>query len=119
MIAGRAVPTALAVTTLALSATALPGCAPDRGTIGAVIGQTPDRELILRDVPPTLAAGKAGLQPGDQLLLIDGRDVRELDERGVHQALSGEVDDPVKLTLLREGRVIRVTLKRTAVPKKR
>ena len=119
MMAGRAVTTAWAATTLALSAAALPGCAPDRGTIGAVIGQTPDRELILRDVPPDLAAGKAGLQPGDQLLLIDGRDVRELDDRGVHQALSGEVGDPVKLTLLREGSVIRVTLKRTPATKKR
>jgi C-terminal processing protease CtpA/Prc len=65
-----------------------------------------------------LAAGKAGLQPGDELILIDGRDVRDLDERGVHQALGGNVGDPVKLTLLREGRVIRVTLRRTAPPKK-
>jgi C-terminal processing protease CtpA/Prc len=94
------------------------GCVAEAGTIGAVLGQTSNRELVLRDVPPSLAAGKAGLQPGDQLLLIDGRDVRELDERGVHQALSGDVDAPVKLTLLREGRVIRVTLKRTPVPQK-
>jgi C-terminal processing protease CtpA/Prc len=52
-------------------------------------------------------------------LLIDGRDVRELDERAVHEALGGKVGDPVKLTLLREGRVIRVTLQRTAAPEKR
>ena len=91
-------------------------CAPDRGTIGAVLAQTPDQRLVLRDVPSTLAAGRAGLQPGDELLLIDGRDVRDLNERGVHQALSGEVGDPVKLTLLREGRVIRVTLRRTPAP---
>jgi C-terminal processing protease CtpA/Prc len=94
------------------------GCVPEPGTIGAVIGQTPDRQLVLREVPPALAAGKAGLKPGDQLLLIDGRDVRELDQRGVHRALSGDVDEPVKLTLLREGRVIRVTLKRTPIPRK-
>ncbi|HEY6077750.1 MAG TPA: PDZ domain-containing protein [Polyangiaceae bacterium] len=120
MTAGRAATTALAATLTALGAAALlPGCSPSRGTIGAVLGQTPDRELVLREVPPTLAAGKAGLQPGDQLLLIDGRDVRELDDRGVHQALSGEVGDPVKLTLLREGSVIRVTLKRTPATKKR
>jgi C-terminal processing protease CtpA/Prc len=49
-------------------------------------------------------------------LLIDGRDVRELDERGVHRALTGSVGDSVKLTLLREGRVVRVTVKRTAPP---
>jgi len=97
---------------------ALGGCTADRGTIGALLAQTPDQRLVLRDVPPNLAAGRAGLQPGDELLLIDGRDVRELDERGVHQALAGNVGDPVKLTLLREGRVVRVTLRRTPRPKK-
>jgi C-terminal processing protease CtpA/Prc len=99
-------------------AAALGGCGADRGTIGALLAQTPDQRLVLRDVPPNLAAGHAGLQPGDEILLIDGRDVRELDERGVHQALAGNVGDPVKLTLLREGRVVRVTLRRTPRPKK-
>lgn len=98
---------------------ALAACAPQRGTIGAVLGQSPDKRLVLREVPPRLAAGRAGLQPGDEVILIDGRDVRELDERGVHRALSGDVDEPVKLTLLREGRVVRVTLRRTPVPEKR
>jgi C-terminal processing protease CtpA/Prc len=93
-------------------------CAPERGTIGALLGQSADQRLIVREVPPKLAAGQAGLMPGDELLLIDGRDVRELDERAVHRALGGEVGAPVKLTLLREGRVIRVTLRRTAAPEK-
>jgi C-terminal processing protease CtpA/Prc len=97
----------------------LAGCGPERGTIGALIGQGADQRLVLRDVPPELAAGKAGLQPGDELLLIDGRDVRELDQRGVHQALAGNVGEQVKLTLLREGRVIRVTLRRTPPPPKK
>ena len=104
---------ALAVSTLLAAS-----CAPERGTIGALIAQGSDQRLVLRDVPPDLAAGKAGLKPGDELLLIDGRDVRELDERGVHQALGGEAGAPVKLTLLRESRVIRVTLQRTPPPKK-
>ena len=95
------------------------GCAPERGTIGALIGQGESRQLVLRDVPAELAAGKAGLRPGDELILIDGRDVRELDASGVHRALSGNAGDPVKLTLLREGRVIRVTLRRTPLPGKK
>ena len=98
-----------------LAALAL-GCGPERGTIGAVLAQTPDQRLVLRDVPAELAAGRAGLQAGDELLLLAGRAVRELAARGVHQALGGEVGDPVKLTLLREGRVIRVTLRRTPPP---
>jgi C-terminal processing protease CtpA/Prc len=91
-------------------------CAPERGTIGALLGQSADQRLVLREVPPELAAGRAGLRPGDELLLIDGRDVRELDERGVHRALGGNLGDSVKLTLLREGRVVRVTVRRTAPP---
>jgi C-terminal processing protease CtpA/Prc len=102
----------------ALLASTLLGCAAERGTIGAVLGQSDDRHLVLREVPPGLAAGKAGLLPGDELILIDGRDVRELDERAVHQALGGKIGDPVKLTLLRQGQVIRVTLQRTPAPKK-
>jgi C-terminal processing protease CtpA/Prc len=97
---------------------ALGACSADRGTIGALLAQTPDKQLILRDVPPKLAAAQAGLRPGDEILLIDGRDVRELSERGVHQALAGNVGDPVKLTLLRDGHVVRVTLRRTPAVKK-
>jgi C-terminal processing protease CtpA/Prc len=103
---------------LVLLASVVLACGPDRGTIGALLGQGADQRLVLREVPGELAAGKAGLQPGDELILIDGRDVRDLDERGVHLALSGKVGEPVKLTLLREGRVIRVTLRRTAPPKR-
>jgi C-terminal processing protease CtpA/Prc len=103
---------------LCLAAT-LGACSADRGTIGALIAQTPDQQLVLRDVPPKLAAAQAGLRPGDEILLIDGQDVRELDERGIHRALGGNVGDPVKLTLLREGRVVRVTLRRTPAAKKR
>jgi C-terminal processing protease CtpA/Prc len=105
-----------ALAALMLACSALAGCGAERGTIGAVLAQTPDQRLVLREVPRGLAAGSAGLEPGDELLLIDGRDVRELTAQGVHQALIGEVGDPVKLTLLRDGRVIRVTLRRTPVP---
>ena len=94
-------------------------CMPAPGTIGAVLAQTPEQHLVLRDVPRNLAAGQAGLQSGDEIILIDGRDVRELNQLGVHQALSGDVGDPVKLTLLREGRVIRITLRRTPPPAKK
>jgi predicted metalloprotease with PDZ domain len=94
------------------------GCGPERGTIGALLGQTSEQRLVLREVPPDLAAGQAGLLPGDELILIDGRDVRDLDERGVRRALGGDVGEAVKLTLLREGRVIRVTLRRTPAKKR-
>jgi C-terminal processing protease CtpA/Prc len=92
-------------------------CAAQRGTIGAVLAQDPDGRLMIREAPPGLAAARAGLRPGDEILLIDGRDVRALDEKQVHAVLSGAVDEPVKLTVVRGEEVLRVTLRRTPARK--
>jgi carboxyl-terminal processing protease len=89
------------------------GCGPEKGTIGAVLAQRNDGRLFVRDVPDGLAAEEAGLQPGDQILLIDGMDVRGMSSKAVHLALSGDVGEKVKLTVVRKEEIIRVTLKRT------
>lgn len=88
-------------------------CSPSRGTIGAVLAQDPAGRLYVREVPQGLAAEQAGLEPGDEILLIDGRDARALGPRGVHRALSGAVGQPVRLTLVRRGDVLRVSMRRT------
>jgi C-terminal processing protease CtpA/Prc len=93
--------------------TLLASCAAGPGTVGAVIGQQRDGRLFLRDVPRDLAAYGAGLRQGDEVILIDGRDVRRMTPEQVHAALSGEVGETVKLTVLRGERVIRVTVKRS------
>jgi C-terminal processing protease CtpA/Prc len=96
----------------------LPGCVAQHGTIGAVIAQEPDTgRLFLRDVPPSLAAAKAGLKTGDEILLIDGVDVRVMDAKQIHAVLTGDVDSPVKLTVVRGEQVLRVTVKRTEAKK--
>jgi len=93
-------------------------CTPPRGTIGAVIAQDDaSGRLFVREVPKGLAADKAGIRPGDEILLIDGLDVRPMTPRQIHAALSGDVDATVKLTLVRGDDVIRVTLKRTEARK--
>jgi C-terminal processing protease CtpA/Prc len=89
------------------------GCGPDKGTIGAVLAQDARGHLVVHEVPDGLAADKQGLQPGDEILTIDGMDVRMLDTKTVHQVLSGDVGDPVKLTVIRGEEVLRVTVKRT------
>lgn len=100
--------------TVLLSASALSfACVPPRGTIGAVLGQRGDGTLVVREVPAGLAAQRGGVQVGDEVLLIEGRDVRGLRAEAVHQALLGEVGDPVKLTLVRGDDVVRLTLVRT------
>ena len=99
---------------LALGAAGLAACEAPRGTIGAVIAQDGESgRLFVRDVPPGLAADKAGVKRGDEILLIDGLDVRAMTPQQIHAALSGEVDATVKLTLVRGERVLRVTVKRT------
>ena len=76
---------------VAAAALALGACGPSRGTIGAVLAQEEDGRLYVRDVPRGLAADQAGLELGDEILLIDGRDARALGARGVHDLLSGVV----------------------------
>jgi len=107
----------LSLSSLPLSA--LAACEAPRGTIGAVIAQDGETgRLFVRDVPPHLAANKAGIQRGDEILFIDGLDVRAMNAQQIHAALSGDVDATVKLTLARgDQQIIRVTLKRTEAQK--
>lgn len=102
-----------------LLALSLSACAPSPGTIGAVLGQRTDGRVFLREVPEGLAASNAGLREGDELLLIEGRDVRQMTSEQIHRALEGELGQQVNLTLLRGERVVRVTLTRTDPPKKK
>jgi carboxyl-terminal processing protease len=91
----------------------LAACASNQGTIGAVLAQEPDGRLWVREAPEGLAADKAGLEAGDEILLVEGMDVRQMDVKAVHEALSGEVGSKVRLTLIRDEEVLRVTLTRT------
>jgi C-terminal processing protease CtpA/Prc len=104
-------PWAIAAATLALAA-----CAPQRGTIGAVLGQRKDGRLFVREVPEGLAAARSGLSPGDEILLVDGKDVRSLPEGELHRVLSGDVGGRVKLTIARGDAALRLTLVRTPAP---
>jgi carboxyl-terminal processing protease len=100
-----------------VASVAFGGCAPQKGTIGAVLGQDRDQRLFVREVPDGLAADRAGLEIGDEILTIDGHDARAMSPAGVHDALSGDVGEPVRLTLIRRGEVVRVTVKRTPAKK--
>jgi C-terminal processing protease CtpA/Prc len=106
---------ATAVST-ALAVGLLVACGAQRGTIGAVLARQQSGEIVVREVPGRLGASRAGLEPGDQVLLIDGKDVRAMSPDQVHQALSGDVGQPVKLTVVRREEVVRLTIRRSAVP---
>lgn len=96
---------------------ALVSCANQIGTVGALLGRDPEGHLVIRRAPQGLAAANAGLQAGDEVLLIEGQDVRELSEKDVHAVLSGEPGTRVRLTLQRGSEVVRVELVRTAAVK--
>jgi len=107
----------LPLVSIALLAAGGPGCVGQQGSIGAVLGQRGDGRLFVRDVPPALAAARSGLEPGDEILLVDGKDVRSMDAGALHHALSGDAATPVNLTVVRGDAVFRVTLARTPVPR--
>jgi C-terminal processing protease CtpA/Prc len=46
-------------------------------------------------------------------LFIDGVEARRMTPNQLHQALSGPLGEPVKITLVRNGEVMRVTVTRT------
>jgi C-terminal processing protease CtpA/Prc len=104
---------------VAVTALLLPQCAPQTGTVGAMLAQRADGSLVIRETPSGLAAARAGIEPGDEVLLINGRDVRPMSSKELHQTLSGAVGEPVKLTLIRGESVIRVTLQRSPAPARR
>jgi len=83
------------------------------GSIGAVLVQShPDGKVTVRDVPPGLPAAQAGIVPGDEVLFIEGRDVRDMSPDAVHFALEGQVGSVVELTILHRGKIERIPLKR-------
>lgn len=93
----------------------LGACATQRpGSIGAILSRDNDSgALYVRDLVPGLAAEKAGLEPGDEIVMIDGRYVREMQAVRVREMLRGEVGTFVRLTVVRGQLVLRVRLARS------
>lgn len=93
-------------------------CSPQRGTIGAVLARDATGRIVVREAPEGLAAARAGLAPGDELLLVEGRDARAMDDRTLSQSLEGEPGTTVRLTLQRAEAVLRVEVRRTPARKR-
>ena len=105
------------VVTLALGLLGTPGslgCSSTwTGSVGAVLAKGhKDGRLFIREVPPGMGASKAGVLPGDEVIAIDGAPVTSWSPEGIHKALSGKVGTKVKLTLLRAGVTVDVTIER-------
>src|SRR5262249_21394978 len=104
-----AAPRALVVALLLAS----PACGGGVGSIGAVLGRDNDSgALYVREVPKGMAAAKAGLVPGDRVLMIDGVYVNQLDAKDIRAKLRGDIGSSVELTVVRGTEVRRVKLTR-------
>jgi C-terminal processing protease CtpA/Prc len=85
------------------------------GSVGAVFGRDTDtRALYVREVPPGLGAEEAGLLAGDQIVMIDGVYVRDMNEKEIRAKLRGEVGSKVALTILRGNDVQHLRITRSA-----
>jgi carboxyl-terminal processing protease len=95
------------------AACASSGAAP--GTIGAALGQQPDHRLFVRMLPPGEGGSLAGLVVDDEILAIDGKDVRTMSESDVRLAVRGQVGTVLVVTIRRgeqksDVRVVRTPL---------
>jgi C-terminal processing protease CtpA/Prc len=91
------------------------GCAGAKlGSIGAHLSR--DNEtgaLYVRDLSPGLAGEKAGLLPGDEIIMIDGHYVRQIDAPRIREMLRGQVGTAVRLTVVRGELVVRMKVARS------
>src|SRR5690606_37340409 len=72
------------------------GAAPKTGSIGAVLSRDSETGVVeVHEAPPGLAAERAGLVPGDDIKMIDGVLVDDLDAAEIQALLRGPVGTPV------------------------
>lgn len=85
------------------------------GEAGVEPGLGANVRLLVREVNPGSPAAEAGLAQDDQIVGVNGKEVRQglFGQKEVIQTIQASADKPVTLTVLREGKKIDVT----AVPR--
>ena len=78
------------------------GLAGEYEGIGAWVDTTADYLTIISPIPDS-PADKAGLEPGDRIIGLDGEDVTGVDAELVRQRVLGPAGTTVVLTIAREG----------------
>jgi carboxyl-terminal processing protease len=73
------------------------------GGIGITVERTDDRKIVIRAVQDGSPAFKGGVQPGDQIVAVDGDSMIEKTLGDVVHKLRGSVGQPVTLTVLRDS----------------
>lgn len=75
------------------------------GSVAVTLGERsdgrPGKAVVIVMVPPQSEAEVAGIEPGDELLRIDGREVRSIEQ--ARKRLSGPLGEDVVVSLARDG----------------
>jgi C-terminal processing protease CtpA/Prc len=86
------------------------------GSIGAVLSRSRATGAVhVREAPEGLAGAEGGLLEGDQVKMIDGILVDDLDAARIQRLLRGEVGSKVVLTIVRGDEVMHVEVTRAAL----
>jgi carboxyl-terminal processing protease len=104
-----------AVLVLALALPLLGGCgsSPIPGSIGVrARREETTGKIVVVDVPPGLAGAQAGLEPGDEIIAVEGVPVAEMSARAFSRAVRGDVGTKVMVTIKRGGALRNVEIQR-------
>lgn len=86
------------------------------GGVGMFVGVDPaNRELVVMAAMPNTPAAKAGLQPGDAILAIDGTSMLGQTRETAIERMRGPVGKPVTLQIRTQDRLREVTLIRDTI----
>jgi carboxyl-terminal processing protease len=89
------------------------GASPVPGSIGVrARREEATGKIVVVDVPPGLAGAQAGLEPGDEILSVEGVPVAEMSARAFSRAVRGDVGTKVMLTIKRGGVVRTIEVQR-------
>lgn len=99
----------LAVLLTACGAPAMPG------SIGVVAHRDGTGRVVIVEVPAGLGGARAGLEVGDEIVAIDGVEVRTLSKDDFQRAVRGPVGSRVTVDVRRDGLRHRIVVERQAL----
>lgn len=90
----------------------------DFGSTGFQIDQTNKSKALITSVDAGSPAAKAGVQPGDEIVAVEGQPLTASNGENANELLFGKIGDSLKITIQRGQSVSTIELALAAKPKK-